>query len=356
MGEAVLVFPGGMSESLAYRDRAKAMGLRVIGASSLDHDPAEGAYEAWERLPFVNDPGFDAALAEVVERHAVAQVHTPHYVIRKHLLERLGRIAPGARLSAVDSPEESERPYRALRERVAKARPPGFWPAFPPQPALNEVERAGLIRLIETIPGSCSPEKMLAVMEAMRHAPKGDVVEIGSWRGRSAALFVLLARRYGVGKVLSVDPWDVAALPQGDALLDSASAAYDAEESLRIFEINLAPLAEGWLNYIRGRSDDAAVRYGPGLTVDSAAFGATSYEGRIGVLHIDGNHTLDQVERDCANWTAHVVPGGWIIFDDYVWGWGDGPRIVADAFVAREAERIAAHFVAGQALFVQLKR
>jgi hypothetical protein len=355
MGEAVLVFPGGMSESLEYRDRAKAMGLTVIGASSLDADPAEGSYEAWERLPFINDPGFDAALAAVVERHAVAQVHTPHFVIRKHLLERLGQIAPGARLTTLESPEESERPYRMLRERVAATRPPGFWPAFPPKPALNAVERAGLVRLVDTIPGMCAEEKMHALMETMRHAPAGDVVEIGSWRGRSAALFVLLARRYHVGKVLCIDPWDVAALPQGDDLLDAASAAYDAEESLRIFEINLAPLAEGWLNYIRGVSEDGAARYGPGLTVTTEAFGATAYSGKISVLHIDGNHTLEQVERDTAMWTPHVVPGGWIIFDDYVWGWGDGPRQVADAFVEREDRRIAAHFVAGAALFVQLK-
>jgi len=59
MGETVLVFPAGMPEGLEYRDRARARGLRVVGASSVEADPAEGSYEAWERLPYVNDPGFD---------------------------------------------------------------------------------------------------------------------------------------------------------------------------------------------------------------------------------------------------------------------------------------------------------
>ena len=48
---------------------------------------------------------------------------------------------------------------------------------------------------------------MHATIEAMRHAPAGDVVEIGSWWGKSAALFVLLARRFDIGSVLCVDPW-----------------------------------------------------------------------------------------------------------------------------------------------------
>src|SRR5476651_876243 len=127
MGEAVLVFPAGMPEGLAFRDRAKAAGLRVVGASSLDRDPAEGGYEAWEHLPYVNDPGFDDALAEVVKRHAVSAVHAPHYIVWKHLAERLGEIAPGARLSGGSKPQDNERAYRDLRERLSVMRSPCFW-------------------------------------------------------------------------------------------------------------------------------------------------------------------------------------------------------------------------------------
>ncbi|MEJ0066337.1 MAG: hypothetical protein WDM85_13730 [Caulobacteraceae bacterium] len=93
MGEAVLVFPAGMPEGLAFRDRARARGLRVVGASSLERDPAEKVYEAWERLPYVNDPGFDDAFAEVVRRHDVSAVHAPPL----HRLEASER-APWARL------------------------------------------------------------------------------------------------------------------------------------------------------------------------------------------------------------------------------------------------------------------
>ena len=195
MGEAVLVFPAGMPEGLAFRDRAKSMGLRVVGASSLERDPAESVYEAWEHLPYINDPSFDEALAEVVRRHEVSSVHAPHYTVWKHLTERLGQIAPGATLSGGMSPQDNERAYRSLTDRVAAIKAPCFWPGAPGKPAMTAAERVGLVRLVESIPGQCNAEKAIAVAEAMRHAPKGDVVEIGCWWGRSAALLVTCVQR-----------------------------------------------------------------------------------------------------------------------------------------------------------------
>jgi hypothetical protein len=356
MGEAVLIFPAGMPEGLAFRDRAKARGLRVVGASSLERDPAESAYEAWERLPYVNDPGFDEALAEVVRRHDVSAVHAPHYIVWKHLSERLGQIAPGTQLTTGQIPQDNERAYRALQQRVALLKAPCFWPALPGKLRLTPSQQAGLMRMVDAIPGMCGEGKMIAVMEAMRHAPAGDVVEIGSWWGRSAALFVWLARHYSIGKVLCVDPWASDALVQGAPMVDAASAERDTEEALRIFEINLAPLAQGSLNYIRAKSVEGAALYRASRRVATEAFGQTDYEGRIAVLHIDGNHAEPFVAADAAAWTPLVVPGGWIIFDDYEWAFGDGVKRVADAFVETYDARITCHFIAGSALFVQLKK
>lgn len=355
MGEAVLVFPAGMPDGLAFRDRAKALGLHVIGASSLDGDPAQGAYDEWEQLPYISDPDFDRRLAEVVSRHAVTAVHTPHFVVWKHLSERLAQIAPGARLTGDQRPEHHEQAYRDLRARVAAARTPAFWGLDGAKPRLSTLQRTGLVRLVDTIPGMCGEDKMHAVMEIMRHAPPGDVVEIGSWWGRSAALFAWLTGHYDIGSVLCVDPWSRECMTQGDALLDSTSAELDTEDALRMFEINLAPLAGGRLNYLRARAEDGAGRYGPGLEVTTEAFGTTHYSGAISVLHIDGNHAYEHAARDTELWTPHVAPGGWIIFDDYEWAFGDGPKRVADTWIAANGERIATVFTAGPSMFVQLK-
>lgn len=353
--ETVLIFPAGMPDALAFRERAQALGQRVIGASSVEDDPARGEYETWERLPYVSDPDFDRALGALIGRHEIDAVHAPHFIVWSHLAERLAGIAPGVTLSGAERPQDFERAYQALRARMAADKPPIFQPAFPGKPPLTLLEKAGLIRLMNTIPGMCAEEKALAVIEVMRHAPLGDVVEIGSWWGRSAALLVWLAGRYEVGKVLCVDPWLSVDLSQGDPLVDKASAELDTEEALRMFEINLAPLAAARLNYVRARSEDAAALYRPGLVVQTEAFGETGYQGSISVLHIDGNHAEAQAALDARVWTPHVAPGGWIIFDDYEWAFGDGPRKVADAFVERYAAAIAAKFQAGPTLFLQLR-
>ena len=227
--------------------------------------------------------------------------------------------------------------------------------ARPAAPALRESEAAGLLRWVEAIPGMCDADKIAATVQAMRHTPPGDVVEIGSWWGRSAALLAFLARRWEVGPVLCVDPWTADALPQGVPVLDRASASMDVNEALRIFEINLAPVADGRVNYLRARSTEGAALYRAGLEVSTEAFGVTRYGGAIAFLHIDGNHALERVQEDARAWTPFVRPGGWIVFDDYVWAFGDGPRQVGDAFLAHERDKIATAFVMGTALFVQLR-
>jgi hypothetical protein len=209
-------------------------------------------------------------------------------------------------------------PPRSLAERVARIRPPCFWPAMAGKRPLSEIERAGLIRLADSIPGDCSDQKMVALMEAMRHAPAGDVIDIGSGCGRTAAVLVWLARRYAIGQVLCLDRW--------------------TEESIAEFEIDLAPLAEGRLNHL----PIGGACYEAGLTVSTRTFGETRYEGRAAMLHIA------LPDADAAAWTQHVAPGGWIVFE----GCGEA----ADGFAAADPARICARFAAGGADFVQLKR
>ena len=152
-----------------------------------------------------------------------------------------------------------------------------------------------------------------------------------------------------------MDPWEQGRLAQGVEALDRASAKADADAAFRIFLANLAPLAAGDANYLRMPSSDGAAAYGPGLLVDTEHFGSTRYDGRIALLHIDGNHEAGHVAEDARLWTPHVMPGGWIVFDDYEWPFGTGPKEVADKFLSTETGRIGSAFVTGTALFVNLK-
>ncbi|HUO12439.1 MAG TPA: hypothetical protein VMU37_06745 [Caulobacteraceae bacterium] len=205
-------------------------------------------------------------------------------------------------------------PPPTFRERAALVRSPCFWPALPGKAPLSPVERAGLLRLAATIPGEASDEALVAFIEALRHAPPGDIVEIGSGAGRTAALLAWLSRRYHVGSVLCRDDWDTAALAD--------------------FEIAVAPLADGRLNYLRGCE---TAGYGAAFTASTAAFGETQYQGRIAMLHIASGAAT-------AEWLPFMTPAGWIVTSG-----GASP-------VNLPRERVCAVFDAGGARFLQLKR
>jgi SAM-dependent methyltransferase len=192
-------------------------------------------------------------------------------------------------------------------------------------------------------------------MQVARCAPQGDIVEIGCLFGRTAALLAMMNSRYDLGQVLCVDPWSLRSTEQGNDELRAASRDFDWDAFRRIFEVNVAPFAQGRLNYIHALSTDGAKVYAASREVETPTFGRTTYEGAIGLLHIDGNHEYEHVLADAADWVPHVKPGGWLVFDDYDWDWGDGPRRVVDDFLKTEAGRIRLSFVRGGAMFIRLK-
>jgi len=101
-------------------------------------------------------------------------------------------------------------------------------------------------------------------------------------------------------------------------------------------------------------STDGAEHYRNHKSVTTSSFGTTSYRGHIAILHIDGNHSYAAAKADIASWSGLVADGGWIIVDDYVWPYGDGPKRAGDEFMAENNERIEVAFVMGSALFLQL--
>ncbi len=234
------------------------------------------------------------------------------------------------------------------------APPPGS--STPPalQPALGEAETLGLFSALEQIPGHCSDEKLWALLEVLRRCPAGDLVEIGSAWGRSAFAIGWLAERFGLGRLLCVDPWSAEQRLQHDkgGAVNAWADRMDFDATRAFFEARLSLLPRGRVNALAATSLEGAARYRAGRRIESPAFGATDYAGRIALLHIDGNHDEAFVTADLAAWGDLVVPGGWIVFDDYRWAFGDGPRLVGDRFL--DERPVATAFVAGTALFARL--
>ena len=179
-------------------------------------------------------------------------------------------------------------------------------------------------------------------------------MEIGSLFGRTAAFLAMLNNRYDLGQILCVDPWSPGAIDQDIQSLKTAGEMFDWGSFRRMFEVNVAPFAQGRLNYVHGLSTEGAQVHA-GREVETETFGRTVYEGSIGLLHIDGNHEYEHVLADVRAWAPRVKPGGWLVLDDYDWDWGDGPRRVTDDFLRTESARIRLAFIRGGAMFIQLR-
>ena len=357
VSKRVLVFPGGMPRALAFLEHAQAEGRSVVGSSSLGHDPAREHYPLWVRLPFVTAPDFDEALRKAIADFGIGSIFTPNAVVWNYLNHSIARTFPGVTLVNSSPVENEVSPYRKALEfgDGLRREPLPLTADGNPQAAVDALEASALFRHAETIPGMCDHEKIRALFEIFRYSQQGDVVEIGSWWGKSAFILLRLASLYGTGKLLCVDPWSNDCLVQNDegGLVDQVPV--DADEALRIFQLNLLPYAGGSLNTLRQPSVDGAAHYRAGSVIETEVFGRTLYQGKISILHIDGNHSFEAVRADVDAWADMVMPGGWIILDDYVWPYGDGPKRVGDAYLRDHSARIAAAFVMGSALFIQVR-
>lgn len=354
--KSILIFPAGMPRSLDYLQQCLQEGRAVIGASSLGYDPSQDKYPEWLHLPYVTDPSFNQVFKQAVEKCDIGEIYTPNIVVWNHLNETLSKLVPGVTLANISPVDEVLGGYRmALKKsRSLLSNQLSLTSDVSEHKNLTEIELAALIRYTDLIPGMCDDDKFRALLEIARFSVKGDLVEIGSWWGKSAFILSRLAQSFEIGKLLCVDPWKNENLVQGEKIVDSGSAQVDAAEALTVFQIGLTPFSSNHINYLRMTSVEAAKHYQDKQTISTEAFGKTEYSGRISILHIDGNHAYAAVKADIASWGRFVTAGGWVIFDDYIWPYGDGPKKVGDEFLENNRSRVATAFVMGTALFIQL--
>ncbi|WP_426955160.1 class I SAM-dependent methyltransferase [Muricoccus radiodurans] len=352
--DVTLVFPAGMAAARTLAAEAEARGGRVVGASSLPFDPARRRFPDWEHLPYHDAPDFPARLSATIRARGITRVATPHPVVHERLHDLLPRIAPGCALRAVAPYAAEVAGYRSLLRDAAFLTEDARLGRGTRQPPLGAEAAAALLRAAWAVPGMCDDEKIWALAAIARHAPPGDLVEIGSWWGKSALVLAWLAARHGIGDLLCVDPWTPEGTRQGVEELDTVSAAADHEEAMRIFRINLLSFGGRGVNTLRLSSVEGAAAYRASRVVESPAFGRTTYTGAISILHIDGNHAHEHVSADVASWLPLLRAGGWLVLDDYLWPFGDGPRRVGDALLSGRADDIRCAFTAGSALFICL--
>ena len=142
-------------------------------------------------------------------------------------------------------------------------------------------------RRVNDTPGFLSEREARFLMLAAAAAPAGGaIVEIGSFKGRSTVGLAYVARRYGLGSVVAIDPHTSPSTTDPD--LGSGSSSYDEfQENLR-----RAGVADA-VDCRRAFSQEVA----------------RDWSRPIRLLWIDGDHLYEAVKRDLALFRPYLAPG-----------------------------------------------
>lgn len=135
------------------------------------------------------------------------------------------------------------------------------------------------------------------------HAPTGTAaVEIGAFRGRTAAWLALGVSKGNGAKVFSVDPWEDGKVPSGYADRAPTVAEYTLTETRQAFDahMKLTGAAE-FVTPVQATAVDAAKAYdGP----------------PVSLLWHDGLHRAQDVAADLRAWMKHMADDAVIVLHD----------------------------------------
>ena len=353
---SILVFPATHPDGRDYLEVARERDERVVAASSAPEDiEIAGAIEQLAILPYIYEANFEAEFLALTSKQNISRIFAPVSAVYSRIAKLIVDRNLPIRLIG-ESPFKRE--MQSCTREIYKARSyldfiracSGF------ESQVDELEIAATFRLAANIYGESNEHKIAAIIGIFLDAPKGDIVEIGSLAGKSAAVLAFLAKRHEIGAVLAIDPWRTDAAVQHDSpdtVRVDLIGEWDSETLVADFVINTLPIGFGDLNYIRDTAENAIQTYRDSLAVRSQSFGETHYTGKISVIHIDGNHDYANVKQDVALWCPLIANKGWMILDDYLWVHGDGPRRAGNELFAANINKIERAFVAGKALFLK---
>lgn len=196
------------------------------------------------------------------------------------------------------------------------------------RPIAAQIEEA-----VAEIPGWTPLDQLLSLFALAFSSAhlRGDILELGSWCGRSAVALGMAARLTGRTTVHCVDLF-----PEKDDWYQNANGTYSFSVTLgdrtcgayreqtvweEPFLRDIAPMYERWPktldafnHFISKHQLDSCVR---AYKTDLGGFaGSTASEPRLRLAFIDGDHGFDAVCRDIELLEKLLLPGGWICFDD----------------------------------------
>jgi len=186
-----------------------------------------------------------------------------------------------------------------------------------------DIEMLGKMSL--TIPGMITPQagKFLYALCYMQNI-KGDVVEIGSWQGRSSTFLARAVKESKNGNFYAIDHFG------GNV----------GKESFYKVEGTLNGLKDNFNHNISkfGLSDVVHL-----LDMHTTEAAKQLEENTIRFLFIDGDHTKEGVRRDIELFFPRLIKGSIIVFDDYFDGFPGLVESVDELFAQYTFDKVFYH-------------
>lgn len=187
--------------------------------------------------------------------------------------------------------------------------------------------------LVNDIPGWCPLDQLHSLfMLAMASADlPGDILELGSWCGRSAAALAMATRLVGKGHVHCVDLF-----PEKGDWYENQDGSYSMQVAIgekifgayqqqtvwkEPFERDILPVYEKYPGvfqaFQKAMQDRQLEPYVTPFKGDLEMFTQTAPKNfALRMAFIDGDHSYQAVANDIARVEQFLLPGGWICFDD----------------------------------------
>lgn len=162
------------------------------------------------------------------------------------------------------------------------------------------IDLEALAQISSSIPGMISPISgqllyTLCYMQELR----GDVVEIGSWQGRSTSFLARAVDNSQNGKFYAIDHF------RGNI---------GKENFYVVDQKDLSDLKDGFLSNMKRLGLSETVQL---LNMPNEQAEKEIHNIKIRFLFIDGDHTKKGVEKDIALFFPKLVDGSIVIFDDF---------------------------------------
>ena len=166
----------------------------------------------------------------------------------------------------------------------------------------GEILRAHNAVQYNNLPGFLMLAEGMALMSLAENWPvDGDVVEIGSFKGKSTCFLAAGCRAANRGRVYAVDHFGGSPEHQKGGWEETAEIVAEGS-TLPCFQKNVSAFGLGdRVEPLIGNSDELAARF----------------SGQARLLFIDGEHSYEGTKRDYQSWEKFVPKHGVICFHDY---------------------------------------